>query len=175
MDNTKLMLSYIRKTSFFCTNALESCDPAHETPTKNQSFCIIFIFDSNVSRKMDHFDISFACSIFSKSWDVPNNGFLGAAYRPVSLNLWGWDRWGESSPASGESAFCLFSRPPCTPQRLWDINLVFIAPIIFGNNSPLLIVLYFDTSLTFDVSCESELSTSSWPEPYLSSKIFEIL
>ena len=30
MDNTKWMQSYVRKTSFFCTNALESCVPAHE-------------------------------------------------------------------------------------------------------------------------------------------------
>ena len=36
---------------------------------------------------MDHFDISFACSIFSKSWDVPNHGFLGVAHLPVSPHL----------------------------------------------------------------------------------------
>ena len=29
---------------------------------------------------MDHFDISFACSIFSKSWEVTNYGFLGVAH-----------------------------------------------------------------------------------------------
>ena len=49
-----------------------------------RDFCIIFIFDSTVSQKMDHFDISFACSIFSKSWEVTNYGFLGAAHLPVT-------------------------------------------------------------------------------------------
>ena len=33
---------------------------------------------------MDYFDISFACSIFSKSWEVTNYGFLGAAHLPVT-------------------------------------------------------------------------------------------
>ena len=56
-----------------------------KTPTKNHDFCIIFIFDSTVSQKMDHFDISFACSIFSKSWEVTNYGFLGAVHLPVTL------------------------------------------------------------------------------------------
>jgi hypothetical protein len=48
-------------------------------------FASFFILYSAVSQKMDHFDISFACSIFSKSWDVPNHGFLGVAHLPVSL------------------------------------------------------------------------------------------
>ena len=55
-----------------------------KTPTKNHDFCIIFYFDSTVSQKMDHFDISFACSISSKSWEVTNYGFLGVAHLPLS-------------------------------------------------------------------------------------------
>ena len=47
-------------------------------------FASFFIFDSTVSQKMDHFDISFACSIFSKSWEVTNYGFLGAPHLPVT-------------------------------------------------------------------------------------------
>ena len=48
-------------------------------------FASFFIFYSIVSQKMDHFDISFACSIFSKSWEVTNYGFLGAAHLRVTL------------------------------------------------------------------------------------------
>ena len=51
-------------------------------------FASFFIFDSTVSQKMDHFDILFACSIFSKSWEVTNYGFLGAAHLPVSPQSW---------------------------------------------------------------------------------------
>jgi hypothetical protein len=47
-------------------------------------FASFFIFDSTVSQKMDHFDISFACSIFSKSWEVTNYGFLDVAHLPLS-------------------------------------------------------------------------------------------
>ncbi len=47
-------------------------------------FAAFFIFYSTVSQKMDHFDISFACSIFSKSWEVTNYGFLGVAHLPLS-------------------------------------------------------------------------------------------
>ena len=47
-------------------------------------FASFFIFDSTVSQKMDHFDISFVCSIFSKSWEVTNYGFLGVTHLPLS-------------------------------------------------------------------------------------------
>ena len=50
-------------------------------------FASFFIFYSTVSQKMDHFDISFACSIFSKSWEVTNYGFLGVAHLPLSHHL----------------------------------------------------------------------------------------
>ena len=93
MDNTKWKQSNVRKTSFFCTNALESCVPAQENTYQKHFFASFFIFDSTVSRKMDHFDISFACSIFSKSWEVTNYGFLGAAHLPGSpsdLTIWNY-------------------------------------------------------------------------------------
>ena len=38
---------------------------------------------------MDHFDISFACSFFSKSWEVTNYGFLDVAHLPVSRCFFG--------------------------------------------------------------------------------------
>jgi hypothetical protein len=86
MDNTKWMQSYLRKTSFFCTYALESCVAAHENTyyqVKIMIFASFFIFDSTVSKKMDHFDILFACSFFSKSWEVTNYGFLDVAHLPL--------------------------------------------------------------------------------------------
>jgi hypothetical protein len=46
-----------------------------KTPTKNQDFCIIFYFVFDRFSKMDHFDISFACSIFSKSWESQTTVF----------------------------------------------------------------------------------------------------
>ena len=52
-------------------------------------FPSFFIFYSTVSQKMDHFDISFACSIFSISWEVTNYGFLGVAHLLLSLELLG--------------------------------------------------------------------------------------
>jgi hypothetical protein len=58
-----------------------------KTLTKIMIFASFFIFDSTVSQKMDHFDISFACSIFSKSWEVTNYGFLGVAHLPLSQAL----------------------------------------------------------------------------------------
>ena len=52
MDNTKWMQSYVRKTSFFCTNALESCVPAHEnTYWKSRFFALLFIFYSMFLKK----------------------------------------------------------------------------------------------------------------------------
>ena len=64
-------------------------------------FASFFIFYSIVSQKMDHFDISFACSIFSKSWEVTNYGFLGVAHLPLSRQ-WGW-YWG-AGRAEGDVA-----------------------------------------------------------------------
>ena len=50
---------------------------------------------------MNHFDISFACSIFSKSWEVTNYGFLGVAHLPVSQLMRGKIDLGiAQSPAS---------------------------------------------------------------------------
>ena len=54
-----------------------------KTPTKNQYFASL-LFHTTVSKKMDHFDISFTCSLFSKSWEVTNYSFLGVAHLPVS-------------------------------------------------------------------------------------------
>ena len=48
-------------------------------------FFIMFDFRLDSFSKMDHFEISFASSIFSKSWEVTNYGFLGVAHLPVSL------------------------------------------------------------------------------------------
>ena len=79
------MQSYVRKVLFSVPTHLNPVSQPIKTPTKNQDVCIIFIFYSTVSQKMDHFDISFACSIFSKSWEVTNYGFLGVAYLPLSL------------------------------------------------------------------------------------------
>ncbi len=42
---------------------------------------------------MDHFAISFACSIFSKSWEVTNHVFLGVAHLPVCWGGGGYS-WG---------------------------------------------------------------------------------
>ena len=44
---------------------------------------------------MDHFDISYACLIFSKSWEVTNYGFLGVAHLPLSskINVVGLEDW----------------------------------------------------------------------------------
>ena len=61
-------------------------------------FASFFIFDSTVSKKMDHFDISFACSFFSKSWEVTNYGFLDVAHLPRSHGCDGGD------PVSGGTA-----------------------------------------------------------------------
>ncbi len=41
---------------------------------------------------MDHFDISFACSIFSKSWEVTNYDFLGVPW-PTSHLAHGGCLW----------------------------------------------------------------------------------
>ena len=69
MDNTKWMQSYVsEKHHFSVLTHLNSVSQPMKTPTKVHDFCIIFYFYSTDSRKMDHFDISFACSIFSKSW-----------------------------------------------------------------------------------------------------------
>ena len=84
MDNTKWMQSYVRKTSLSILTHLNPVSQPMKTPTKNQSLSIFLIFDSTVSRKMDHFDIPFAYWIFSESWEVTNYGFLGAAHLPVT-------------------------------------------------------------------------------------------
>ena len=84
MDNTKWMQSYVRKHHFSVLTHLNPVFQSMKTRTKFQDFCIIFILDSTVSQKMYHFDISFACSIFSKSWEVTNYGFLGVAHLPLS-------------------------------------------------------------------------------------------
>ena len=78
MDNTKWMQSYVRKTSFSVLTHLNHVTQPIKTPTKNQSFSSFFVsYFLTVSRKMDHFDISFASLIFSKCWEVTNYGFLG--------------------------------------------------------------------------------------------------
>ena len=87
MDNTKCMQSYVRKTSFSVLIHFNSVSvPAHEKKTKIKIFASIFIFDSAVSQKNGSFRYhsSFACSIFSKSWEVTNYGFLGVAHLPLS-------------------------------------------------------------------------------------------
>ena len=56
-----------------------------KAPTKIQDFCIIFYFRFDRFSKMDHFDISFACSFFSISWEVTNYGFMSVAHLPISL------------------------------------------------------------------------------------------
>ena len=48
------------------------------------TFAAFFIFYSTASQKMDHFDISFACSFFSKSWEVTKYGFLDVAHLALS-------------------------------------------------------------------------------------------
>jgi len=84
MDITKWMQSYERKHPFSVPTHLDHVHQPMNTPTKSQYFSSFFIFYSAVSQKMGHFDISFACSIFSKSWDVTIHGFLGVAHLPFS-------------------------------------------------------------------------------------------
>ena len=74
--NTKWIQRYLRKTSLFRT--LSSLDPVSSPPNhllKINILTLFFILDSTVSRKMDHFDVSFACSFFSKSREVTNTVF----------------------------------------------------------------------------------------------------
>ena len=44
MDNTKWEQSYVRITSFFCTDALESCVQPMKTPTKKSKFLHRILF-----------------------------------------------------------------------------------------------------------------------------------
>ena len=78
------MQSYVRKTSFSVLTHLNPVSQPMKTPTKIQDFCIIFYFRFDRFSKMGHFDISFACSFFSISWEVTNYGFLGVAQPPPS-------------------------------------------------------------------------------------------
>ena len=71
MDNKKWMQSYVRKTLFSVLTHLNPVSQPMKTPTKNQSFASFFIFYSTDSRKMDHFDTSFACSITRVFWVWP--------------------------------------------------------------------------------------------------------
>ena len=73
----------LEKHHFSVLTHLNPVSQPMKTPTKIQDVASFFIFYSTVSKKMDHFDISFACSIFSKSWEVINYGFL-LAHLPVS-------------------------------------------------------------------------------------------
>ncbi len=72
------------KHHFSVQTHLNPVSQPRKTQLKNIFFASFFIFDSTVSRKMDHFDISFACSFFSKSREVTYRGFLGMAHLPVS-------------------------------------------------------------------------------------------
>ena len=47
-------------------------------------FASFFISDSTVSRKMDHFDVSFACSFFSKSRKLTKPTLLDPVHLPGS-------------------------------------------------------------------------------------------
>ena len=56
----------------------------HQVKIKNKK-TPFFILDLIVSLKMDHFDISFACSIFPRTRELTNRGFLDMAHLPVRL------------------------------------------------------------------------------------------
>ena len=94
MDNTKWMQSYVRKTSFFCTNALESCVPAHENTYLN-------------SRILHHF--LFFIRPFLKKWIIliyhsPVRFFLKAGKSQTTV-FWVWP----SSQLPGRGPFFFFS------------------------------------------------------------------
>ncbi len=76
----------LEKHHFYVLTHLNPVSQPMKTPTKNHDIYIIFIFYSTVSQKMDHFDISFACSIFSKA-GKSNYGFLFLGGPPPTLPI----------------------------------------------------------------------------------------
>ena len=79
----------IFKKNMIFHSVLTLMDPVSEpikTPTENKKKNTIFISDLIVSFKMDHFDILFACSIFPRTRELTNRGFLDMAHLPVSVS-----------------------------------------------------------------------------------------
>ena len=66
---------------------------------------------------MDHFDKSFASSIFSKRWELANNGFMGVVHLPVSL---GWPRPAPHCPCSPLPTTPSHHRRAWPPRPLQD-------------------------------------------------------
>ena len=114
------MRSCARKTSFFCSKALESCVPAHENTYKKHFFASFFLFlIRRFLKKWIIFYSSYACSIFPKSREVPYRGFLGMAHLPVSLLL-PWSSPPRPSPVQALTEHLLlasFLLPWSSPPR----------------------------------------------------------